>query len=357
MVVGWEWDESLFAGAAAYYRRGRLPYAPGWVEVLAEELGLDGRGRLLDVGCGPGTLALPLAHWFGEVVGVDPDRGMIAEAERAAGELGVASRARWVRARAEELPAGLGTFGVVAFGQSFHWVERERVAATVMGMLRPGGTLVHVSDLKENENEKAEGLGEYGAGTPAHSAPEVSAARYRADPVPEAMSTRCRADSAPEVTSTRRLTPPAPTDSPPDELPYLADELPYPAVPYEAIGEVVRRYLGPVRRAGRGVLPRGTPGGEAEVFARAGFAGPRRCVVPGGQVLVRSVDEVVAWTFSMSFSAPHLFGAELPAFEEELRRLLYEASPVGRFSARQPGTEVFLWRKDRSAVDPGGPTG
>ena len=57
----WSWDESLFAGAAGYYQQGRLPYAPGLADVFARSLGLDGRGRLLDLGCGPGTVTLRLA--------------------------------------------------------------------------------------------------------------------------------------------------------------------------------------------------------------------------------------------------------------------------------------------------------
>ncbi|KAA0916187.1 class I SAM-dependent methyltransferase, partial [Streptomyces apricus] len=148
MTADWEWDDTLFLGAAAHYRRGRLPYAPGLADALAGALGLDGRGRLLDVGCGPGTVALTLAHLFAEVVGVDPDRGMIDEAAREAAVRGLDGRARWVRARAEELPAGLGTFDVAVFAQSFHWTDRGPVAATVRDMLRPGGALVHVSDLK-----------------------------------------------------------------------------------------------------------------------------------------------------------------------------------------------------------------
>ncbi|KDN75876.1 class I SAM-dependent methyltransferase [Streptomyces olindensis] len=281
MVADWEWDETLFSGTAAYYERGRLPYAPGLADALAEALRLDGRGRLLDVGCGPGIIALRLAHLFGEVVGVDPDGGMIAEAARGAADRGVADKARWVRARAEALPAGLGTFSVAVFGQSFHWMDRDLVAATVRAMLRPGGALVHISDLK---------------------------------------------------TEARTV-----------------DGLPHPAVPYTAVDELVRHYLGPVRRAGRGVLPGGTPGGEAEVFARAGFTGPRRLVVPGGQALERSVDDIVAWVFSMSFSAPHLFEGRRDAFEADLRRLLREASASGRFSERGPSTEVFVWGKGPSA--------
>ncbi|MFH8989546.1 class I SAM-dependent methyltransferase [Streptomyces sp. NPDC017940] len=279
MTADWEWDETLFAGSAAYYRRGRLPYAPGLAEVLGAALGLDGCGRLVDVGCGPGTLALLLVELFGEVVGVDPDGGMIAEAERAAAAQGVSGKARWVRARAEELPRGLGTFTVAAFAQSFHWMDRDLVATTVRGMLRPGGALVHVSDLKSR--------------TP------------------------------------------------------TAEGLPHPVVPDAAVGDLVRRYLGEVRRAGAGTLRHGTPGGEAAVLLRAGFVGPERHVVPGGRVLERSEDDVVAGVFSMSFSAPHLFGARRDAFEAELRGLLRTVSPSGLFSARQPGTEVCVWRAGR----------
>ncbi len=139
------WDETLFAGAAPYYDAGRLPYAPGLAEALSLTLGLDGRGRLLDVGCGPGTLTLRFAHFFDEAVGLDADAGMLAEAHRLAYERGVAN-VRWVRMRAEELPANLGMFRVVTFGASFHWMERAQVAAAVKGMLEPGGVLVHVDN-------------------------------------------------------------------------------------------------------------------------------------------------------------------------------------------------------------------
>ncbi|MFC9502559.1 class I SAM-dependent methyltransferase [Streptomyces sp. NPDC057002] len=281
MVVGWEWDDTLFSGTAAYYERGRLPYAAGLADALAEELLLDGEGRLLDVGCGPGTIALSLAHLFGEIVGVDPDSGMIAEAGRVAAGRGVGAKTRWVRARAEALPAGLGLFAVATFGQSFHWMDRDLVATTVRDMLRPGGALVHIADLKTE--------------------------------------------------------------------PRTVDGMPHPAVPYAGVDDLVKRYLGPVRRAGRGVLALGTPGAEDEVFVRAGFSGPRRLVVPGGQVLERTFDDVVAWVFSMSFSAPHLFEGRRDDFETDLRLLLREASPSGRFSERAPSTEVFVWRKDPAA--------
>jgi SAM-dependent methyltransferase len=91
----WSWDESLFAGSAAYYERGRLPYAPGLADVFGRSLALDGRGRLLDAGCGPGTVTLRLAPLFEAVIGLDPDPDMLAFASRAAAREGVVN-AGWV---------------------------------------------------------------------------------------------------------------------------------------------------------------------------------------------------------------------------------------------------------------------
>ena len=140
MTGDWQWDPTLFEGTATYYRRGRLPYSRRVADAVAEALGLDGTGRLLDVGCGPGIVAELLADRVAEVVGVDPDPGMLAEAARA----GIPN-ATWVQLRAEELPASLGTFRVVTFAASFHWMDRPRVAAIVRRMLEPGGAVIQLS--------------------------------------------------------------------------------------------------------------------------------------------------------------------------------------------------------------------
>ena len=106
-----------------------------------EELGLDGSGRLLDVGCGPGILTVRLAHLFEEAVGLDPDAAMLAEGRRAAEERGI-TNIRWVQALAEDLPAAApGPYRLVTFGQSFHWTDEARVAEAVYDMLEPGGAL------------------------------------------------------------------------------------------------------------------------------------------------------------------------------------------------------------------------
>jgi 2-polyprenyl-3-methyl-5-hydroxy-6-metoxy-1,4-benzoquinol methylase len=58
------YDPSFYDGAAVHYRDGRPAYSPRLEALLAEELGLDGSGRLLDVGCGPGILTVRMAQLF-----------------------------------------------------------------------------------------------------------------------------------------------------------------------------------------------------------------------------------------------------------------------------------------------------
>lgn len=140
---GWTWDASLYAGSAAFYADGRVAYPPAMVDLLVDALGLDGSGRLLDVGCGPGSLTLLLAPHVAQGIGVDADGGMLAEADRLAHEQGVRNVV-WRQLRAEELPADLPPVEVVTFAQSFHWTDRPQVAAAVRRMLAPGGAVVHV---------------------------------------------------------------------------------------------------------------------------------------------------------------------------------------------------------------------
>lgn len=136
----WQWDPSLYAGSAEHYAVGRMAYPVALADAVRDELGLDGSGRLLDVGCGPGSLTLLLAPLFAEAVGVDADGGML----EVAASRSESTNVRWRQLRAEELPADLGTFRVVTFAQSFHWMDQALVADRVRGMLTPDGAWVHV---------------------------------------------------------------------------------------------------------------------------------------------------------------------------------------------------------------------
>jgi SAM-dependent methyltransferase len=144
------YDVTLYRGTAPYYAKGRPPYSRALPDTLAAELGLDGTGRLLDVGCGPGVLALTLAGHLAEAIGLDPDPDMLTEAVRISAERGVRN-VQWVQGRAEEIAAfSLGAFRLVTFGQSFQWTDRRRVAEMVYDALEPGGGLVLISHVVQD---------------------------------------------------------------------------------------------------------------------------------------------------------------------------------------------------------------
>ncbi len=132
-------DDGFIATAPHY--RYRTPYSQQALDWLAETYGLDGRGRLLDVGCGTGNVCLRLSHLFEEVVAVDPSAPMLAEARRVARERGIGN-VTFVQARAEDLAGEAGPFRLVTFGQAFHRTDRARVAEAVYSLLELGGALV-----------------------------------------------------------------------------------------------------------------------------------------------------------------------------------------------------------------------
>jgi SAM-dependent methyltransferase len=143
-MPSWSWHPSLYAGSAAHYATGRMAYPPELAAAFATELGLDGAGTLLDVGCGPGSLTLLLAPRFARAIGVDADQAMVDEAASQAAALDL-DNVSWRCMLAEDLPADLPSVDVITFAQSFHWMDRPRVAAAARRLLRPGGALVHVS--------------------------------------------------------------------------------------------------------------------------------------------------------------------------------------------------------------------
>lgn len=146
-------DPLLFHGTAEHYVVGRPPYSAELRSALVRELGLDGTGRLLDVGCGPGRVALELAPAFAEVVGLDPDPDMLRAGATCAAERQVPN-ASWVQAVAEDLAVlRLGSFRVVTFGQSLHWTDRAPVIDTVFDLLDPDGSIVLLANTVEGRPE------------------------------------------------------------------------------------------------------------------------------------------------------------------------------------------------------------
>ena len=129
-----------FGRAARDYSRYRATYPDDLFDRLeAFPVGLSA-GRVLDLGTGTGFLARGFARRGHDVVGLDVDPALLAEARRADEDEGL--RPDYVRARAERTPFPDGAFRVATAGQCWHWFYRERAAAEVRRVLEPGGELV-----------------------------------------------------------------------------------------------------------------------------------------------------------------------------------------------------------------------
>jgi ubiquinone/menaquinone biosynthesis C-methylase UbiE len=99
--------------------------------------------RVLDVGCGPGTITLGLAQAVspGEVVGVDLQERVVERARALASERGVAN-VRFEVADAYEMPFADGTFdAVLEHRVLMHLSDPVRGLREVRRVLRPGGVV------------------------------------------------------------------------------------------------------------------------------------------------------------------------------------------------------------------------
>ncbi|MDP4510159.1 class I SAM-dependent methyltransferase [Nonomuraea turcica] len=73
-------ETGLFTGTSAFYTRFRPGYLKVFFDDVIQRFGLDGSGRLLDLGCGTGQLTIPLADHVAEATGMDPEPDMLTEA-------------------------------------------------------------------------------------------------------------------------------------------------------------------------------------------------------------------------------------------------------------------------------------
>ena len=130
-----------FAGLADDYVRYRVPYPRELLDGFLDEARLSPGAHLLDLACGPGRVALPIADRFAEVWAVDLEPDMIEAGRREAERLGIGN-VHWVIGRAEDFDAPGGAFDLITIGEAFHRLDRSRIAAMAYDGLKPSGAFV-----------------------------------------------------------------------------------------------------------------------------------------------------------------------------------------------------------------------
>src|SRR5919108_2152765 len=111
-----------FAGTASYYLRYRVPYPEALLRDLVERAGITGQGRLLDLACGPGRVALALVASFQEIWAIDLEPEMIAVGQHEATQRGV-HHITWMVGKAEDVQAPPASFALITIGEAFHRLD------------------------------------------------------------------------------------------------------------------------------------------------------------------------------------------------------------------------------------------
>ncbi len=141
-----------FQSTVPFYVEHRLRYPEALLAHVCRSVGLTRRDRVLDLGCGPGSLTIDLARYgAGDVIGFDPDAAMLAAARDAAAEADVA--VTFVAASSYDLSPALGEFKLVTMGRSFHWMDRVATLAALDAVVDPEGAVVIISEVPEPARE------------------------------------------------------------------------------------------------------------------------------------------------------------------------------------------------------------
>ena len=127
----------------------RLMGAQSALRQLVEQAGLAAGQRVLDLGCGTGSLCLAAARSRPglEIVGLDPDPKALARARRKAERAGVALELR--QGFGDALPFADASFDRVLSSFMFHHLESDQkpgVLREIRRVLRPHGSL-HLLDF------------------------------------------------------------------------------------------------------------------------------------------------------------------------------------------------------------------
>jgi ubiquinone/menaquinone biosynthesis C-methylase UbiE len=137
-------DPRRFRTTVPYYARFRLGYPEALIARAIEIVGLKPGDKVMDLGCGPGLLAILFARARMAVTAVDPEPEMLAAAEAGAREAGVALDFRL--GSSFDLPSGIGPFRLVTMGRSFHWMDRAATLAALDRLVAQDGAVALFDD-------------------------------------------------------------------------------------------------------------------------------------------------------------------------------------------------------------------
>lgn len=145
-MAGREEMSLSFGAVAGVYEAGRPDYPIEAAAWMLEPVRRDERApRVADVGAGTGKLTRVLVALGAEAVAVEPDPGMLAVLHEA-----VPGVPTFVGS-AERMPLPDASLDAVVLGQAWHWVDPAAGSAEAGRVLRSGGVLGLVWNIRDED--------------------------------------------------------------------------------------------------------------------------------------------------------------------------------------------------------------
>lgn len=135
-----------FEAGAAAYERGRPDYPAEVEDWLAGALGLASGKTVLDLGAGTGKFTRYLAATGAAMIAVEPVEGMRSKLVATLPEV------RAVAGTAEAIPLPDASVDTVVCAQAFHWFATKAALAEVSRVLKPGGRLGLIWNMRDESS-------------------------------------------------------------------------------------------------------------------------------------------------------------------------------------------------------------
>lgn len=132
-----------FGAAAQAYEEGRPDYPAEAVAWMLEDAGP--RPRVADVGAGTGKLTRVVARLAGDVIAVEPDAAMLDRLR------GAVPGVETLIGTAEQMTLPDESLDAVMLGQAWHWVDPAAGSREIGRVLKPGGVLGLIWNIRDEE--------------------------------------------------------------------------------------------------------------------------------------------------------------------------------------------------------------
>lgn len=138
----------IFQTTALYYAQFRRPYPARLIEALVHDLHLVSGSNVVDLGCGTGELAIPLATFGVRILAIDPEPEMLAKGfAKVAASPDTKTPIHWCVGDDSAIADCVRSRSIDAcvMGQSFHWMNRVQLLDQLNSIVRSDGGIAIVS--------------------------------------------------------------------------------------------------------------------------------------------------------------------------------------------------------------------